>query len=64
MDNDVKIGVIIATVVLGIFIIVAGSINLNTYLMQKSAQQCTNSGRVWVNSDCLDKVTDTRYIDN
>ncbi|QGH76468.1 hypothetical protein SEA_DAUBENSKI_198 [Streptomyces phage Daubenski] len=64
MDTDVKIGIIIATVVLGIFVIVAGSINLNTYMMQKTAQQCTQSGRVWVNDDCLDKVTDVRYIDD
>ncbi len=64
MGTDVKIGIIIATVVLGIFVIVAGSINLNTYMMQKTAQQCTQSGRVWVNDDCLDKVTDVRYIDD
>jgi hypothetical protein len=64
MNNDVKIGVIIATVVLGIFIIIAGAINANTYMMQKTAQKCTDSGRVWINNDCLDKVTDTRYIDN
>jgi len=64
MNTDVKIGIIIATVILGIFGIVCAAIDLNTYMMQKTAQQCTQSGRVWVNNDCLDKVTDIRYLDD
>jgi hypothetical protein len=62
MNNDVKIGVIIATVLIALFVAIAGGINLNDYLHERTAQKCIAMGKIYAEKACVDNIQDLRYI--
>lgn len=60
--NDVKVSVVIASVCIMLFLSIAGGMNLNTYLHERSAQKCMSLGRIYTEGVCVDNVQDLRYI--
>ncbi|AYB71017.1 hypothetical protein SEA_YABOI_222 [Streptomyces phage Yaboi] len=63
-SSEVKVGMIIASVFISLFVAIGVSVNYSDYLKNQTAQKCISSGKVWGEGACVDNVSDLKYIDN